>query len=380
LSGGKMLAADKDRLVYEIKQKALSLRKQELEMIVSRYNNLAGLCSIMAGFSFDAIVELEFPERFEDGTIPHDHILQMLKPIFYLACSLSLSLSLYVVAVASFTVVYGHQLALLGAHANSLDKAVAVMLKQHNPLFVTSSSAMICVVIAATTIAWIKMDPPFAMTATIIFGVMMAATMLALRRLNIQLSKSYLIHGDMHVLGNGGSGQVDLTRLYAIGGEVQVKRDTTYGGIGSEERRSVLGALRRLQAWMPWSWGGDASSNGAYPKAGRQGGDSTIHAKSGGWRENAECQDGGNPRDLAAQKPSMLHQHFTRDAANCYEMDPSAPISPIDTAASTMYSNIASSAHSTPRDIRAADLDLDPTGQSKAKSVVFTKQMRTPAA
>jgi len=257
-----MLAADKDRLVYEIKQKALSLRKQELEMIVSRYNNLAALCSIMAGFSFDAIVELEFPEMYEDGTLPDNHILHALKPVFYLSCSLSLALSLYVVAVASFTVVYGHQLALLGSHARSLDKAVAVMLKQHNPLFVTSSSAMICVIIAATSIAWIKMDPPFAMVSTMVFVVMLAATARALHRLRSQLNRSYyLIHGDMRVLGNGGTGQVDLTRLDAAGGEVQLRRDTTYGN--SNDRRSIRATLR---SWMPWLWtAGSADRGGGWP-------------------------------------------------------------------------------------------------------------------
>jgi hypothetical protein len=359
-----MLAADKDRLVFEIKQKALALRKQELEMIVSRYTNLAGLCSIMAGFSFDAIVELEFPERFEDGTIPDDHILHMLKPVFYLACSISLTLSLYVVAVASFTVVHGHQLALLGAHANSLDRAVAVMLKQHNPLFVTSSSAMICVIIASTSIAWIKMDPPFAMAATIVFGVMMSATALALRRLDIQLSKSYLIHGDMRVLGSEGVGQVDLTRLYAVGGDVQLRRDTTYGGAGSEGRSSVRGALRRLQTWLRWTWGGDTSGSGANPKAGCQGGDSAI---------------------CATQKPSALH--FTLDAVTCYGMDHSASISQTDIAASTTHSITTSSVQSTPQGIRAAHLDHEAMGhvhphppqrdESNAKSVAFTKRIMT---
>lgn len=378
--------------MYEIKQKALALRKQELEMIVSRYNNLAALCSIMAGFSFDAIVELEFPEQFEDGTIPDGHIMHMLKPVFYLACSLSLSLSLYVVAVASFTVVYGHQLALLGAHDNSLDRAVAVMLKQHNPLFVTSSAAMICVIIASTTISWIKMDPPFAIAASTVFLVMMAATVLALRRLDIQLSKSYLIHGDMRVLGNGGTGQIDLTRLHATGGEVQVRRDTTYGCTGSEGRRSGRAALRRFQNWLPWSWGGAAPRSGPDAEAGRQGDDDAVCAKSAGWGEAAPCKDCENTRDLAPQKPSGLPELFTRDAADCYQSDRSAavPTSPTETVASTVHSFIASFTHSTARAVRAANVERerDPMGpvpvhtlqreESKAKSVVFTKRMMTP--
>ena len=34
-------------------------------MLVSRYNNLAGRCSIAAGFSFDALIEIDFEEADE---------------------------------------------------------------------------------------------------------------------------------------------------------------------------------------------------------------------------------------------------------------------------------------------------------------------------
>eukprot|EP00965_Chrysotila_dentata_P234866 6200416-Pleurochrysis_carterae.AAC.3 len=123
-----MLAATKDRFQFEIQRKALQLRQQELELVVVRYNNIAGLTSIAAGFAFDAMVELE---------IHHDAFheleewnLDWLEPLFYYAASLALGLAMYVVAIASFTVVFGHRLALLGGKTNSLDKAVAIMLKK----------------------------------------------------------------------------------------------------------------------------------------------------------------------------------------------------------------------------------------------------------
>eukprot|EP00965_Chrysotila_dentata_P010140 329786-Pleurochrysis_carterae.AAC.5 len=123
-----MLAASKDRFAFEIKRKALQLRQQELELVVQRYNNLAGLASIAAGFAFDSMVELEIPEDTWEEL--HEHDLEWLEPLFYIGASCALSLAMYVVAVASFTVVFGHRLALLGGKTNSLDKAVAIMLKQ----------------------------------------------------------------------------------------------------------------------------------------------------------------------------------------------------------------------------------------------------------
>ena len=54
-----MLAADKDRLIAGLKQNSLQLRQKELEYYIERYTNIATQASILAGFSFDALVELD---------------------------------------------------------------------------------------------------------------------------------------------------------------------------------------------------------------------------------------------------------------------------------------------------------------------------------
>ena len=59
-------------------------------MLVSRYNNLAGLCSIAAGFSFDALIEIDFEEADELSST-----LAVVKPAFYLSATLALALALY---------------------------------------------------------------------------------------------------------------------------------------------------------------------------------------------------------------------------------------------------------------------------------------------
>ena len=221
-----MLAADKDRLIFDIKQKALALRKMELEMIVSRYNNLAGLCSIAAGFSFDAIVELEFPEPEDEEEAPNP----ALKVMFYLSSSLALTLALYVVAVASFTVVNGHQLALLGASTGAIDRAVAVMLKQHRTLFATSAGAMLSVIVAAITITWIKMGHPWAHVTTALFGCLLAFGGFKIKLLRKQFTFDRMIHGDAYVDVHGGRGeQIDLARLHAQDGQVFQRTNSLWG-------------------------------------------------------------------------------------------------------------------------------------------------------
>ena len=60
-----MLAADKDRLVARLKQNALTLRQKELEYYVERYSNITTQASILAGFAFDSLVELDITEAME---------------------------------------------------------------------------------------------------------------------------------------------------------------------------------------------------------------------------------------------------------------------------------------------------------------------------
>ena len=43
-----------------LKQEALSLRQKELEYYVERYSNIMTQASIVAGFSFDALVEMPY--------------------------------------------------------------------------------------------------------------------------------------------------------------------------------------------------------------------------------------------------------------------------------------------------------------------------------
>ena len=145
-----MLAASKDTLVAGLKQNALMLRHKELEYYVERYSNITTQASILAGFAFDSLVELEVPSNvFESraGVVT----------VYYIAASCTMALSLYTVCVSSFATVYGHRLALQGP-TGSVDRAVAVMMKQRNGIFVTFGAAMVCLVVAAIAMAWIKMD------------------------------------------------------------------------------------------------------------------------------------------------------------------------------------------------------------------------------
>ena len=171
-----MLAASKDTLVAGLKQNALMLRHKELEYYVERYSNITtqastsaatalttalstaaltitatpttlssrtppssppppsppprsppppslpppspAQASILAGFAFDSLVELEIPNNVYESRAA-------VVSVYYIAASSTMALSLYTVCVSSFATVYGHRLALQGP-TGSVDRAVAV--------------------------------------------------------------------------------------------------------------------------------------------------------------------------------------------------------------------------------------------------------------
>ena len=133
-----MLQADKRVLLAGAKKDALELRSRELDFNVERYTNLATQASVMAGFSFESLVELEVPE----GTNEY------LSSIYFVFASLAMSLSLYVLCMSSFAVIYGHRLALQGPHG-SLERAVGLLMDYRGHIFTTSGVALACLVVAA---------------------------------------------------------------------------------------------------------------------------------------------------------------------------------------------------------------------------------------
>ncbi len=86
-----MLQADKQVLLAGVKRNALELRQRELEFHVERYTNLATQASVVAGFSFESLVELEVPE----GTNP------LLSSFYFVFGSAAMALASYVLCAAS---------------------------------------------------------------------------------------------------------------------------------------------------------------------------------------------------------------------------------------------------------------------------------------
>ena len=160
-----MLAADKDRLIASAKQTALQLRHKELDYYIERYSNLATQASIIAGFAFDSLVELEI----QPPPIGPAHA-KWVEAFYYTAGSCCMAFALYTLCVASFAIVYGHRLALQGP-TGSVERAVAVMMKSRASIFISFALALFCLLTAATAMAWVKMGDAAA-GVTGVFGLL----------------------------------------------------------------------------------------------------------------------------------------------------------------------------------------------------------------
>ena len=142
-----MLQADKQLLLAGVKRNALGLRQRELEFNVERYTNLATQASVIAGFSFESLVELEVPE----GT--HWALAGM----YFIFGSMAMALALYCLVVASFACVFGHRLALQGPHG-SLEIAVSILIAHRQHIFSVGGLSLFCLVMAAVLMSWIKVS------------------------------------------------------------------------------------------------------------------------------------------------------------------------------------------------------------------------------
>ena len=244
-----MLQADKQVLLAGVKRNALELRQRELEFHVERYTNLATQASVVAGFSFESLVELEVPE----GTNP------LLSSFYFVFGSAAMALALYVLCVASFACVFGHRLALQGPHG-SLEKAVHILIDHRVHIFATAGASLCSLVCAAVLMAWIKMGLAASVVSLIFitFGYAVASRMYLMLEV-FKIPDDELVTGATRVQNPDNAGAVvDLSRLNPA------SRTASAGGAGekgaSSAGRPSTASYHRLNE------GDSPTSSGALPQ------------------------------------------------------------------------------------------------------------------
>jgi len=129
---------------------------------------------------------------------------------FYIFTSLTLCFGLYVVAASTFAISAGYRLALQGAGADSVGRAVAVLLIEFRWIFWLSQACLVCILGAACTIVYIKLDDEyyFEEASSVIFGVGTIGIFAALYRLHYRMSipPGQIVRGDVYIRAGAGNG------------------------------------------------------------------------------------------------------------------------------------------------------------------------------
>ena len=166
-----MLAADKDRLVARLKQNALTLRQKELEYYVERYSNITTQASILAGFAFDSLVELDITEAMEQTLT--DRGLHWMQTAYYISASMTMAFALYTLCVSAFATVYGHRLALQGPQG-SHDVAVETLRHESVLIFVAFGLSLVSMIVCACAMAVIAFGPGAAAACAVFMTSLLA--------------------------------------------------------------------------------------------------------------------------------------------------------------------------------------------------------------
>jgi len=152
-----MLAADKQVLDAYLRDELQQLRRIEIENVIVRFNSALTPSTLIAGFCFTAIVEMEILDpTAEEAKIKNEQ--RNAERVFYISTIIALAFSLFVTAVASAGIVFGQRLAVQATAEQGFqhDRLIAELNSKFVQSCVALSVSMFCVVLSSICIVWVK--------------------------------------------------------------------------------------------------------------------------------------------------------------------------------------------------------------------------------
>ena len=130
-------------------------RRLEITNVVNRFQNALTPATLIAGFSFTAIADLDFTDGHKVQSAS-----KVAEPLFYMCSTLALSLALYVTAVSTMGIVFGQRLTIQATAEQGYehDATVRELNSKFVSVLVALGSSMLAVVVAAISVVLIK-DP-----------------------------------------------------------------------------------------------------------------------------------------------------------------------------------------------------------------------------
>jgi hypothetical protein len=249
-----MLNADKQVLDARLRNEMQQLRRLEITNVVNRFQNALTPATLIAGFSFTALTDLEITEGHK---LPEAAITS--EPVFYICSTLALALSLYVTAVSTMGIVFGQRLTIQATAEQGYehDATVRELNSKFVSVLVALGISMVSVVGAAICVVIIK-DPTehhgsyVSKITSIVVVVLFLTTVFAMGQMFWRLHTPTPQSAKIVLRAGKGKSVAEVPEFY-VGSEPPVtsgltKRSSGSGSPSSEQSGTAPGVHYRKEA------------------------------------------------------------------------------------------------------------------------------------
>lgn len=246
-----MLAADKQLLDAQLRNHQQELRMLEITNIVNRFQSALTPATLIAGFCFSSIVEIDIIRSDEVGGPA-----LFFEPVFYIASSIGLALALYVVFVSSMGIIFGQRLVVqaTAAQGQEHDKTVEELNNKFMLVLIALGSAMMAVVLSGIAVVWVK-DPSgegrygtvntsnyIAISTSVITAIVILLTIATMGQMSLRLHTSNPATSRIMLRSSSNPHlSEEVTEFYVTGGDNMrsgapaptPKRSNSFGGMSA---------------------------------------------------------------------------------------------------------------------------------------------------
>jgi len=247
-----MLAADKQLLDARLRNELQQLRRLELTNVVNRFQNALTPATLIAGFSFTGIVELEFTDEHKTN-----EAAKSAEPLFYISAALSLSLALYVTAVSSMGIVFGQRLTVQATAEQGYehDATVRELNSKFLSVLIALGASMFFIIVAAIAVILVK-DPTaldsgmVSIIAGVFSGILFLLTLYAMCQMFSRLHTPSPQTSKLSLRTGKGKSYADVSEFYVgndppPAGFRKRPQPSDLGTAKPDERSNLLPCLER---------------------------------------------------------------------------------------------------------------------------------------
>lgn len=185
-----MLVAEKQLLDANLRNDLQQLRRLELKMLVNRFSTAVPAATMIGGFTFTGVVEIDL---LEPSYVDHDSFTRLLAGLFHVFGALALSASIYALTVCSLAIVLGQRLAVQATvgQTKKHEQNVKELSFKFNTVLFSIAVSLSGVVGASLCAIWARFGGEFhtAIVATALFVLVLPFIAWSTYTMNLRLNE-----------------------------------------------------------------------------------------------------------------------------------------------------------------------------------------------